>query len=429
MTVNIALGLQWGDEGKGKIIDYLTRSAQLVVRAAGGANAGHTIRVGDSKYVLHLVPSGIVHDRIRCLLGAGMVVDPAGLLTEIRDLEAAGVTSVWDRLGIAPAGQMILPWHRIVERVREARPEAIGTTLRGIGPCYETKASRFGLPLALLAHPEELLHRLERLHQDLAPIMAGSDDPVPPPREVMAGLMEAADRIVPRFTNVTHEIVQAHRAGGTVLLEGAQGALLDLTHGTYPYVTSSSTVTGGILSGSGVGPSLIEDTFGVVKGYTTRVGNGPFPTEIEGEAGATLARAGHEFGATTGRPRRCGWLDIVALRHTIHLTGTTGLALTKVDVLEAVDEVKVCTAYRLPDGSVTDVYPADPFLLQGVSPVYQSFPSWRSSQGLDDANLRRYVDFIARTTETPVRILSFGPDRSQTAEPPREAPFAQGAPQ
>jgi adenylosuccinate synthase len=418
MAVKIALGLQWGDEGKGKIIDYLSKNADIVVRAAGGANAGHTIKTDGKKYILHLIPSGIVHPQNRSLMGGGMVVDPWSLIEEIDGLIESGITNIWSRLGIAPNGHMILPWHREVEKIRENKPDAIGTTHRGIGPSYESKASRFGLPLALLAHPQELKIRLERLLQDLEPVLKTGEGNWPSVEEVFSSLMDISEKIVNSFANIPLEIVEGLEQKKEILLEGAQGSLLDLSHGTYPFVTSSSTITGGILSGCGVGPSIVSETVGVVKAYTTRVGNGPFPTELFDENGSHLAKVGKEFGATTGRQRRCGWLDIVALRHTLRLTGTTALAVTKVDVLGGMKEIKVCTAYETPSGEIIREYPADPYLIARMKPVYETLPSWNKNPQKGDIpkNLMSYIKFIEEKTGVPVKILSHGPDRSETID-------------
>lgn len=416
MPVKAILGMQWGDEGKGKVVDVLSADADVVVRAAGGSNAGHTILRGGRKTVLHLVPSGILHESSRCLLGAGMVIEPELLLDEIRQLEILGVSNVRKRLGVDPQAMLILPWHKSVERLREARPDALGTTLRGIGPAYESRASRMGVPLGALAHPREMLSMLRRLEEDLHPLFETPGETVPSAEEVAADLNRHAQWLAPLFADVSLETFRAGQAGKNVLLEGAQGLMLDAVHGTYPYVTSSSTLFGGLLAGVGLGHGSVGEVIGVCKAYATRVGNGPFPTELSDDTGKHLAAVGGEYGATTGRLRRCGWLDMVALRRACRLAGPTGLALTKVDVLCGLPEVRVAVAYEDDSGRMED-FPCDPFRLNSIRPVYRSFAPWNlpedAAAGLPP-ELREYIAFIETAAGIPVVMVSWGPQPQQT---------------
>lgn len=416
MPVKAILGMQWGDEGKGKVVDVLASDAHVVVRAAGGSNAGHTILRQNRKMVLHMIPSGILHEFSRCFLGAGMVIEPALLLEEIRQLEALGIPNVRSRLGVDPQAMLILPWHKAVERLREARPDALGTTLRGIGPAYESRASRMGVPLSALAHPQELRESLVRLEQDLRPLFDAMGETIPTTDEIMAELEPHQAWLVPLFADVSLETYQAMQKGQQVLIEGAQGVMLDTIHGTYPYVTSSCTLFGGLLSGVGLGHGSVGEIVGVCKAYATRVGNGPFPTELLDDTGQHLAAVGGEYGATTGRLRRCGWLDMVALRKACRLVGPTGLALTKVDVLCGLSEVRVAIAYEDDSGQVND-FPCDSFRLASLRPIYQSFAPWTlpedASAGLPP-ELHDYIAFIETTTSVPVVMVSWGPEPHQT---------------
>jgi adenylosuccinate synthase len=340
----------------------------------------------------------------------------ARLWEELDVLEQFGTPRVSARVGVDPQALLILPWHKAVERVREARPDALGTTLRGIGPAYESRASRLGIPLALLAHPELLRSALEALLLDYSPIFELGNEPVIPVGELHAELMNAAAWLVPMFTDVSLETFEASAAGRSVLLEGAQGVMLDTLHGTYPFVTSSSTVFGGLLSGIGLGNGAVGEVIGVCKAYATRVGNGPFPTELDDETGRHLAAFGGEFGATTGRLRRCGWLDAVALKKAVRLVGSSQLALTKVDVLCDLPEIKVAVAYEDSDGAVLENFPCDPYRASRMKPVYRTFAPWKTPN--EDAilpdELQEYIAFIEGFTATRVSLVSWGPDRSQT---------------
>jgi adenylosuccinate synthase len=420
VTVTIALGLQWGDEGKGKMVDYLSETADLVIRAAGGANAGHTIVNNDKKYILHHLPSGLIHAHARAYLASGMVIDPFSLLKEIKGIEQQGLSDLRNRIQISPAAHLILPWHRDLEKIREKSPGAIGTTLKGIGPAYESRASRKGLPLALLKYPDLLKQKLSSIFQEFAPFFEKFEVSVDSVDEVHAQLLQVAREIVPLLGDLQpllDKYIQPDD-NNEIILEGAQGALLDINHGTYPYVTSSSTISGGLLSGTGIGPLKIDKAVGIMKAYTTRVGNGPFPTEIQGKAGEKMGKIGGEFGATTGRPRRCGWLDLVALKYAVNLTGVKDLVITKIDVLSDFEKVKVCTAYKLPDGTSSSFFPEDPWILEKCRPVYKTFPSWNISGSLTvdniDPALQAFIDMIEKYTGARVSFLSWGPQRHKT---------------
>ncbi len=410
----VILGTQWGDEGKGKIVDLLAREADAVVRFQGGHNAGHTLVVGGEKTVLHLIPSGILTDRARCLIGNGVVLAPHALLEEIRGLEERGV-SVRPRLGIAPSCPVILGCHRALDHAREAArgKRAIGTTGRGIGPAYEDKASRMGLRLADLVDQTRLSDKLGGLldYYNFLLTRYYEADSV----DVGQATEEAArmgEELAPMVSDVTGELHELRRAGRPVLFEGAQGGLLDIDHGTYPYVTSSNTTVGGVLTGSGVGPRDIDYVLGITKAYTTRVGAGPFPTELEDDTGRVMAERGVEFGATTGRPRRCGWLDAVALRRMVRLNGISGLCITKLDVLDTLPEVKICVEYEGVSG-----FPVGAEEWDRARPVYETMPGWQGDlRGITDperlpTQARAYLDRLAELVEAPVHMLSTGPER------------------
>lgn len=415
------LGAQWGDEGKGKIVDLLGERADIVVRFQGGHNAGHTLVIDGRKTVLHLIPSGILHERVRCLIGNGVVLSPEALLEEIDTLEAGGVATD-GRIGISPACPLILPYHVALDRAREKRrgTGAIGTTGRGIGPAYEDKVARRGLRVADLLDGAALKARLEEaidFHNFALEHYFGE-----PPIDVAALADVAAaqgERLRPLVVDVADELHRASRAGGTILFEGAQGMLLDIDHGTYPFVTSSNTIAGAAASGSGVGPGLLGHVLGITKAYTTRVGGGPFPTELEDEIGAELARRGNEFGATTGRPRRCGWFDAVAMRRSARVNGLASLGVTKLDVLDAFDEVRICTAYDL-GGERMDVAPFGADAMARCVPVYETVPGWRGESTavsrLDDlpVNARRYLDRLRELVEVDISIVSVGAERTET---------------
>jgi adenylosuccinate synthase len=418
MPAVVIVGAQWGDEGKGKVVDLYAEAADMVVRYAGGPNAGHTLVVGDQSIVVRLVPSGILRPQTRCVLGQGMVIDPAVLVSEIDALEARGHRTA-GRLFVSDRAHLILPYHPLLDGLREGDGGAtkIGTTRRGIGPCYEDKAARRGLrtgDLRDLGRAEGLISRALRAW---APVIRALGGEVPEPAAILAWLAPLAERLRPLVTDTSALLETALASGQRVLLEGAQGTLLDLDHGTYPFVTSSSAVAGGACSGAGVGPTRIRRVVGLTKAYCTRVGEGPFPTELFDEIGARIRKAGSEFGSVTGRPRRTGWVDLPALRFAARVNGLDGLALTKLDVLAGLDEVQACVAYDTPHGRTRD-FPIDE--LDVAKPVYRSFPGWTEdlagARTLADlpAPARAYVQFIADEVGVPVDLVSVGARRDDT---------------
>jgi len=410
----VILGTQWGDEGKGKIVDLLAHDTDAVVRFQGGHNAGHTLVVDGEKTVLHVIPSGVLTDRARCLIGNGVVVAAHALMDEIHGLESRGI-NVRSRLGISPACPAILGFHEALDRAKErARgKKAIGTTGRGIGPAYEDKASRMGLRLADLADPARLEQKLGGLvdYYNFLLTEYYDADPVDEKRIAEEAAAMGAE-LKPMFADVTGELHELRRSEKKVLFEGAQGSLLDIDHGTYPFVTSSNTTVGGVYTGTGVGPGDIDYVLGITKAYTTRVGSGPFPTELHDDDGAMMAERGVEFGATTGRPRRCGWLDAVALKRMVRINGVTGLCITKLDVLDAFDRVRICVDYEGVEG-----FPVGAEEWERATPVYEDMPGWDgSTQGLTEqdklpAEARAYLNRLEELIEAPVHMLSTGPER------------------
>ncbi|MBM4188644.1 MAG: adenylosuccinate synthase [Gemmatimonadetes bacterium] len=416
----VVVGAQWGDEGKGKLVDVLAERADVVVRYQGGANAGHTVVIGDSKFILRLIPSGILQPRTICVLGNGVVLDPEALLGEVDALEAQGIAT-GGRLKVSDRAHLVLPYHKLLDLAEERR-QNIGTTKRGIGPAYEDKYGRRGIRVAALrdgAGLEALLApRIDRANELLD--LAGM-----PERADLAAHRELLSRLAPRIlamaTDTGHFLHLALRGGKRVLLEGAQGSLLDVDHGTYPYVTSSNTTAGGAAVGAGIGPTEIGAVLGVVKAYTTRVGNGPLPTAAAAPQEEELRRIGHEFGAVTGRPRRCGWFDAPVVRYAARVNGLTALAVTKLDVLDTFEEIPVGVGYRL-GGEVMSEMPADVAVLERVEPVYQTLPGWRASTAqarrMEDLprEARAYLDCLERLGETPIRYVSVGTRRDQIIE-------------
>lgn len=416
----VVVGCQWGDEGKGKVVDVLAEGVDIVARYQGGANAGHTVHVADEEFILHQIPSGILHDGKRCLLGNGVVLDITQFFHEYDALVARGV-DLEGRVGVSRRAQLLLPYHRLLDKAAEESASVkIGTTGRGIGPAYEDKAGRRGVRVADLGNPARLAKRIEfakeRVCARLNELGAGATDELGP---AMDEALALADRLLALATNTGPEITGALRTGRRVLLEGAQGTALDLDHGTYPFVTSSNTTAAGAATGTGIGPTAIDAVVGVVKAYTTRVGEGPLPSAFEPEMDERVRELGGEFGATTGRPRRCGWFDSVLTRHAAQVNGLTGLAVTKLDVLDTLPELRVATGYRMPDGSHTDVFPADTWSLSSVEPVYETLPGWEAPTGdvrtLDDlpAKARAYLERIEELTGAPVQWVSVGTKRSQ----------------
>lgn len=420
MANTIVLGMQWGDEGKGKIVDLICPAFDAVARFQGGDNAGHTVRFGDRHFALHLLPSGILQQGMRCVLGNGMVIRPESLFEELASIEAADI-DVAGRLFISDRAHLILPTHPALDRAREEARGArkIGTTARGIGPAYESKAGRYGLRCGELA-AADLEDRLTLQHRYVVAQLAdlGADPPLSP-AEMIDLCGPWAERFAPHVRATASLLNRWIDDGDSVLFEGSQGALLDLDHGTYPFVTSSSSTAGGVCSGAGVPPTRITGVLGVIKAYTTRVGGGPFPTELEDQVGAHLRDRGNEFGTTTGRPRRCGWFDAVAARYSRMLNGTDVLAVTKLDVLDGLEEINICVGYRV-DGEVVRDFTADLSLLARAEPVYRTVPGWsKPTIGvLDEHDLPRaardYLVILSEQVGAPVAIVSTGPRREET---------------
>ncbi len=416
--MNLAvLGAQWGDEGKGKIVDLLTAHFSIVARYQGGHNAGHTVYIGGQKFILRLIPSGILHPGIRCVIGNGVVVDPQALFAEVDDLRESGI-DVDNRIIISDKAHLILPYHRDLDLLSEARrgERKIGTTSRGIGPAYEDKIARRGIRVADLADPAALE---QGVRDNVAARNRLVQDSTMDWRPVLDQLLKYGERLRPWMRDVSLMLANAMREGKSILFEGAQGTLLDIDHGTYPYVTSSNASIGGVCTGLGVGPRAIDKVLGVVKAYTTRVGEGPLPTELAGEIGNRLRESGHEYGAVTGRPRRCGWYDAVAVRYSARINGLDALALTKLDVLDGLDRIDICTAYRCGGRTLTD-FPSDITQLAACEPVYETMPGWAApTKGLrrfaelpDEA--RRYVARLEEVSGVPAAIVSTGSERDDT---------------
>ncbi|MGV8712984.1 MAG: adenylosuccinate synthase [Nitrosomonas sp.] len=423
MTKNVVvIGTQWGDEGKGKIVDWLTDHAQGVVRFQGGHNAGHTLVIGNKKTVLHLIPSGILRDRVTCYIGNGVVISPRALLSEIDMLEQNGI-DVSARLQISAACPLILPCHVALDNAREnARGiEKIGTTGRGIGPAYEDKVARRAIRLQDLFHRDRLAAKLGEIldyhnfvleHYFKAEIVDF--------QKTLEEALAQAERIKPMVADVPRLLFDAHKKGNNLLFEGAQGALLDIDHGTYPFVTSSNCVAGAAGPGSGVGPQMLHYVLGITKAYTTRVGSGPFPTELDDDIGKHLASRGHEFGSTTGRPRRCGWFDAVALNRSIQINGVTGLCITKLDVLDGVETLNLGIGYKSGNGERSDILPVGADDLNSCEPIYEEMPGWtentagiRKFEQLPKA-AQDYLERLEEICEIPIDMISTGPDRDDT---------------
>lgn len=430
MPAVVIVGAQWGDEGKGKVVDLYAEAAEMVVRYAGGPNAGHTLVVGDQTIIVRLIPSGILRPRTRCVMAQGMVVDPAVLVGEISALEARGHT-IDGRLFVSDRAHLILPYHPLIDTLREGAAgegSKIGTTKRGIGPCYEDKAARRGIRVGDLSDLRRVATLVERALHAWTPVIRDLGGEVPAVGPIMAALEPLAARLLPLVADTSVIVEGALKARQNVLLEGAQGTLLDLDHGTYPFVTSSSAVAGGACVGVGIGPTRLGRVVGLTKAYATRVGEGPFPTELKDALGERIRVAGSEFGSVTGRPRRTGWIDLPALRFAARVNGLDSLAVTKLDVLTGLDEVRACVAYDTPRGRVRD-FPID--ALDTATPVYESFPGWtenlaaaRSVADLPPA-ARAYVRFIEEQVEVSADMISVGARRDETILL-REA-FALGA--
>ncbi|MFC6441345.1 adenylosuccinate synthase [Bowmanella sp. JS7-9] len=418
----VVLGTQWGDEGKGKVVDLLTDKAQYVVRYQGGHNAGHTLVINGEKTVLHLIPSGILRDNVKCVIGNGVVLSPEALMKEIKMLEDRGVPAK-ERLVISEACPLILPYHVALDMAREkARgSKAIGTTGRGIGPAYEDKVARRGLRVGDLFCMDSFAAKLKEIVElhNFTLTQYYKVDPVDFD-QVLADVTAIADTIKAMVVDVTDLLDKARQNGDAIMFEGAQGTLLDIDHGTYPYVTSSNTTVGGVATGAGFGPLHLDYVLGIVKAYTTRVGSGPFPTELDDAVGEHLGTKGHEFGATTGRKRRTGWFDAVAMKRAVQINSISGFCLTKLDVLDGLDSLKICVGYKFPDGSIKDVPPMAAEGYEIVEPVYEEMPGWQDNTfgvkavaDLPQA-ARNYIKRIEELTGVPVDIISTGPDRVET---------------
>ncbi len=417
----VVIGTQWGDEGKGKVVDWLTEHAQGVVRFQGGHNAGHTLVIGDRKTVLRLIPSGILRPDVRVYIGNGVVLSPMALLQEIAELETAGI-EVRRRLSISPACPLVLPHHVALDQAREASmgETKIGTTGRGIGPAYEDKIARRALRVQDMFHPDRFAAKLEPLleYHNFVLTQYHKREPVSF-RETLDEVMALAPQMKPMIADVAALIQDARHRGDSLLFEGAQGALLDIDHGTYPYVTSSNCLAGAAAPGCGIGPQLLDYVLGIVKAYTTRVGTGPFPTELTDATGATLAKRGNEFGSVTGRPRRCGWLDLPALKRSLQLNGVDGLCITKLDVLDGIGPIRICTGYTT-EGTRIDLLPTGAEAVAECHPVYEELPGWDQNtfgvKRFDDLphNARAYLRRIEQLAGVPIAMVSTGPERDET---------------
>ena len=422
MSAFIVLGAQWGDEGKGKMTDYLAEGADVVVRFQGGNNAGHTVEVGDKQYKLHLIPSGILYDEKKNVIGNGVVVDPQALFEEIEYLESMGVKVTPEKLMISDRAHLIMPYHKVLDKLKEkARGKNdIGTTGKGIGPCYTDKIERSGIRICDLLHAdvfeEKLRENVKVKNLYITKVLEGEPVDV---EKVLADYKEYAKKIKPFVKDTSVKVYDSIKANKNVLFEGAQGMLLDIDYGTYPYVTSSNTIAGGVSNGVGIGPNLITNAVGIAKAYTTRVGKGPFPTELTDSVGDWIREKGHEYGVTTGRSRRCGWLDLVILKTTARVCGLTSLAVTKIDTLAGLEKIKVCVGYKF-DGQIIDYFPASLEDLAKCEPVYKEFDGWddsvadaRSYEELPQ-NAKEYLKTISEFTDTRIAYVSVGAKRDHT---------------
>ena len=419
MANTLVVGTQWGDEGKGKIVDFLSEKADIVARYQGGNNAGHTIVIGDEKFIMHLIPSGILHPNVQCIIGNGVVLPLENLIKEMDGLIDRGI-HISKNLLISDRAHLIMPYHSLIESVansREARK--LGTTLRGIGPAYTDKMNRLsGIRIADLFDAELFEEKLDFNIQSKLQLVESLPSKIDK-NTILKQYSEYAQRIKPHVADTSLVLNKAIKNGKQILFEGAQGTLLDIDFGTYPFVTSSNTTVGGVCTGLGVGPRAIDEVMGIAKAYTTRVGEGPLPTELSNALGEYLRQKGAEFGATTGRPRRCGWLDMVVLKYAARINGLTSIALTKLDVLDEVDTIKVCVAYKHKSNIITE-FPSNLRILYECEPIYEELPGWMTpiseSKSYDDlpAHARKYVEFISKQLETEIAIISVGPGRNQT---------------
>jgi adenylosuccinate synthase len=421
MAVRVVIGAQWGDEGKGKIVDLLSDKAHYVARFQGGANAGHTLKFDDKEVVLHLVPSGIFNGDAKCIIGNGVVIDPIALVKEIEGVKKMGF-SLENRFYISQTAHVILGYHKVLDQLKEKRKgkAAIGTTGRGIGPSYVSKIARIGIRMIDLLDREVLREKILQNIKDINFALENMyHEPTIDAETIIEELNPVIDQLEPFICNTSNILHEAIEAGEEILLEGAQGCLLDVDHGTYPFVTSSSPTSGGACTGTGVPPTAITHVMGITKAYCTRVGNGPFPTELLDETGEELRKKGHEFGATTGRPRRCGWLDLVALKYAVRINGMNELTLTKMDVMDGFDTIKVCTSYII-DGEETEVFPLSLTEIEKIEPVYTELPGLDTDiSGItewDDLpeTAKSYIEFVENYLNVKFTIISTGPKRSET---------------
>lgn len=421
MPVTVVVGAQWGDEGKGKIVDILSAEMDLVVRYQGGANAGHTINLKGNKFILHLIPSGILHPQTTCIIGNGVVVDPVALLEEMDLLENKGI-KINGRLKISNRAHLIFPYHKLLDQIKEASAfeQRIGTTGRGIGPAYSDKINRCGIRMIDLFDQKTLAEKLKMRVTAVNEILQNIYHQAPVSlSDILHEIIKVSPVIKPLITDTTLLLNNAINEGKKILMEGAQGTLLDVDHGTYPFVTSSNPVSAGACLGSGIGPTKINHIVGVVKAYTTRVGEGPFPTELKSKEGAALREVGQEYGATTGRPRRCGWFDLVVARYAARINGLTALAITKLDVLDSLKEISVCTAYQYKDERI-DEFPANINILEKCKPIYETLPGWNSTTSdVSRYNqlplkARKYLEYLESHIEVPISMISVGAMRDKT---------------
>lgn len=422
MPVTILVGAQWGDEGKGRVADWLAYDADVMARSAGGDNAGHTVIVGEREFKLHLVPSGVVHPQVQCIMGSGMVINPLRLVAELDMLAGQGVDVSPARIHLSPRAHVITPGHMALDGAAERKSgdQAIGTTQRGIGLAYTDKATRIGILTSEMLEPESFADAVQRAIERANGVLETRYNlpPIADADKVVAQYAEAARRLAPYISDTVQQVHEALEANQRVLCEGAQGTLLDIDHGHYPYVTSSNATAGGALTGLGFGPHYVDRVIGVVKAYCTRVGNGPFPTELLDATGDRMRSAGVEFGTTTGRPRRCGWLDMVALRYAIQVNGFTELVITKLDVLSGFEDIKIATAYEL-DGKRITTMPVNTAAAERAKPIYETLPGWQAdisgARRLSDLpeQGRRYIERIQDLARLPISMISVGPEREQ----------------
>lgn len=421
MSVRVIIGAQWGDEGKGKIVDLLSDKVEYVARFQGGANAGHTLKFDDKEVVLHLVPSGIFNGDAKCIIGNGVVIDPIALVKEIDNVKKMGF-SLENRFFVSQTAHVILPYHKILDKLKEKRraKDAIGTTGRGIGPAYVSKVARIGIRMVDLLDRDILRKKISQNIEDINYALENLyKEPTLNADDLMTEIEDSIKILEPYICNTSHILHEAIEAKENILLEGAQGCLLDVDHGTYPYVTSSSPTSGGACTGTGVPPTAITHVMGITKAYCTRVGNGPFPTELLDETGEELRKKGHEFGATTGRPRRCGWLDLVALKYAVRINGMNELTLTKMDVMDGFEEIKVCTSYKI-NGEETKTFPLCLDEVENVEPIYTTLPGWdKDISGMTSwdelpSSAKSYIEFVEDYLGVKFTIISTGPKRKET---------------